>query len=315
MALFGRKRREEKGPESEPGPGWAAPMSQDETAAFLEAVGRELERRGLPHEVGDGEVQVERGGESSAFGLSNLAQLCHQIGPHEWQEAIGVHFDNLFAAADAEAELQELADDFDNVRSMFKIRLYGTAQLGGVDPSPPASWELATGLTAAFVYDLPTTVRTASATHLEAWGRTRDDLLAVALENVRADTVETKSLAEGASAPVACFADHFFAASHAFLLGERLPAEAKGSAVFAVPHRHALLYAPLVDLGVVESIQRLILTAASMFSEGPGSISPGLYWWRNGAVTPLPAHVDGPNIAFVPPDEFVQAMEELPAPG
>jgi hypothetical protein len=314
MALFGRKR-EERGPEPEPGPGWAAPMSQEETTTFVEAVGRELDRRGLPHEVGEGEVHVERGGESSTFGLSNLAQLCHQIGPHEWREAIGVHFDNLFAAADAEAELQEFARDFDNVRSMLKVRLYPPKELGGVDPGPPVSWELATGLTAVFVYDLPTTVRSASATHLEAWNRSRDELLAVALENVRADAVETRALDEGLSAPVACFADHFFAASHAFLLGERLPAEANGSAVFAVPHRHALLYAPLVDLGVVGSIQRLIPTAVSMFQEGPGSISPGLYWWRDGAVIPLPAQIDGPDIAFVPPDEFVQALNRLPEAG
>jgi len=67
-------------------------------------------------------------------------------------------------------------------------------------------------------------------------------------------------------------------------------------------------------MGVVESIQRLIVTAASMFEQGPGSISPSLYWWRNGTVTLLPSHIDGRNIQFVPPDEFVQALETLPTP-
>lgn len=289
-------------------------MSQDETAAFLEAVGHELQQRGLRHEVGDGTARVERGGEWSDFGLSNLAQFCHSVGRRSWQEAIATHFDNLFAAADAEAGLEELARDFEGIRSLLKVRLFGEARMGGIDPTPPASWEYAPGLTAAFVYDLPTTVRSVSPAHIEDWGKSRDELLSVALENVRAEPVEEKPMADGASAPIACFADHFFAASYALLLGERIPPAAKGSAVFAVPHRHALLYAPLVDMGVVESINHLIRTAMALFRDGPGSISPGLYWWREGGVVLLPAHLDGQDLHFVPPDEFVQALDALPSP-
>jgi hypothetical protein len=100
----------------------------------------------------------------------------------------------------------------------------------------------------------------------------------------------------------------------AFLLGERLPPEAGSSAIFAVPHRHALLYAPLVDLGIVESINRLIAVAGPMFEQGPGSISPSLYWCRAGSVTLLPSQFDGSNIQFMPPDEFVQALNALPEP-
>jgi len=303
-----------RGKEPAPGPDWAAPMSEDETTSFLAVVGDVLERRGLPHELGDGTVRVERASEWNEFGLSNLAQLCHVVGEREWRKTIGEHFDNLFAAEDDEARLEELTRDFEGVRSLFKVRLYPGASLGGLDPRPPASWELAPGLTAAFVYDLPTTVRTANETEIEPWGKSHDELLSAALENVRADRVETQVMAAGASAPVACVADHFFAASHALLLGERLPPAAAGSAVFAAPHRHALLYAPLVDLGVIESINRLIPIAGSMFQQGPGSVSPSLYWWRDGSVEVLPSQFDGGNVQFMPPDEFVQALNALPAP-
>ena len=287
-------------------------MSQEETTAFLEAVGRELQQRGLPHELGDGTVRVERGGEWSDFGLSNLAQFCHHVGRRSWREAIATHFDNLFAAEEAEAQLVELARDFEGVRSLLKVRLYSDAAMGGIDPTPPASWELAPGLTAAFVYDLPTTVRSAGPAEVELWGKDRDALLSVALENVRADPVESKPMADGPSAPIACFADHFFAASHALLLDERIPPAARGSAVFAVPHRHAFLYAPLADMGIVESINRLIPTTAAMFQDGPGSISPRLYWWRDGEVSLLPSRLDGGTAHFAPPNEFVQALEALP---
>jgi hypothetical protein len=289
-------------------------MSHDEAAAFLEAVGRELGQRGLNHELGDGVVRVERGGEWSDFGLSNLAQYCHSAGRGSWQEAIANHFDNLFTAADAEAELEERAQHFESVCSLLKVRLFGVRSMGGIDPDPPASWEYAPGLTAAFVYDLPTTVRTVGATHIEAWGMSRDELLSAGLENTRAEPVESQPMAEGPSAPIACFADHFFAASHAFLLGERLPATANGSAVFSVPQRHALLYAPMVDLGIVDSIHRLLPTTAALFQDGPGSISPGLYWWHDGEVSLLPSDVDGGTVRFAPPSEFVQALDALPEP-
>jgi hypothetical protein len=290
-------------------------MTSEEATAFLEAVRRELERRGLQHELGEGHVRIERGGEWGDFGLTNLAQVCHQLARTDWQEAIASHFDNLFAAADAEAELEQLGRDFERIRRMLKVRLYASASLGGMEPGPPASWELASGLVAAFVYDLPTSVRTASVEHVKAWDKSRDELMSVAVENVREDAVTSERLGEGDSALVACFADHFFAASHAFMLGEHIPPRANGNAVFAVPHRHALLYAPLVDMHVVQSINDLIVTAVSMFNEGPGSISPGLYWWREGSVTLLPSSFDGKKIDFVPPDDFVQVLNTLAAPG
>jgi hypothetical protein len=306
MGFFRRSRGE-----AEPGPEWALPMSGPETAAFLEDVGRDFERRGLPHEVGEGIVRVERAGETHEFGLTNLAQLCHLSDRKDWQEAIATHFDNMLEAVDAEAELDEQARDFERVRTLLKVRLYPGPSLQGLTPEPPVSWEVAPGVTGVFVYDLPTTVRTVSKGHIEAWGKGHAELLDVGLANVRNDEVESKPLAEGASAPVVCFADHFFAASHALLLGERLPPEAGRMAVFAVPHRHALLYAPLVDLGVVESINRLIVTAVSLFNEGPGSISPAIYWWRDGAVKLLPSEIEDRNVQFFPPDDFVEILNAL----
>jgi hypothetical protein len=299
-----------------PGPDWAGPMSAEEAAAFVEAVGSEIERRGLTFELGDGRVRIHRGGASSDYGLTNLAQVCVMAGRDAWQGTIASHFDNLMAAEDAQTKIDEMGRDLDAVRSMLKIRLYPAPNLGGIDANPPVSWELAPGLVAAFVYDLPTTVMSVNAEHITSWGRDRDELLAIAMDNVRTDSVETQPIGDGgASAPMACVADHFFAASHAFLLGERLPPEARDGAVFAVPHRHVLFYAPIVDLGVVQSINTLIPMAVSLFQQGPGSISPGLYWWRKDGITLLPAQADGRSVQFAPPDEFVQVLNGLGPPG
>ena len=300
--------------EREPGPAWAQPMGRRETDDFVAAVRAELERRGMAHDVGEGSIRVERNAAWNDYGLSNLAQLCHQLGRREWGEAIASHFGNLFAAEDADAEIRERARTFDGVRDVFKVRLYPGASLGGMEADPPARWELASGLTAAFVYDLPTSVATANVEQVRGWDMSRDELLAAALDNVRADAVECQAIGDGGrSAMVACVAEHFFAASHALLLSERLRDAGAGQAVFAVPHRHALLYAPMVDMAVVQAINQLIPSAVGMFNQGPGSISPGVYWWRDGSVTLLPAQFDGQNVQFAPPDDFVAALNALSA--
>jgi hypothetical protein len=109
-------------------------------------------------------------------------------------------------------------------------------------------------------------------------------------------------------------ADHFFAASHALLLDERLPPGAEHGAVFGVPQRHAFLYAPILDLGVIQVINRMVAATSSLFDQGPGSISPSLYWWRRGSVTALLSEFDGRRVAFAPPEEFVDVLNRLEAP-
>lgn len=290
-------------------------MAGRELAAFLDAVRREIERRGFSFTIEDGLIRIQRdaNGPPADYGLTNLAQLCHQLEPGEWSTAIANHFESLFQSEDEQARLAEVGVDFEAVRSMLKVRLFPAASLGGITPDPLVGWELAPGLVAAFVYDLPSTVATVNREHIEAWGRPREELLTTALANVRDDAVECRPMAgAGPSAPMACVANHFFAASHAFLLDERLPPAAVHGAIFAVPHRHALLYAPIVDLGLVDAINRLIVTTVSMFQQGPGSISPGLYWRRAGAITLLPASFDGRSVSFSPPGEFVAVLNDLP---
>jgi hypothetical protein len=302
------------GQDAEPGPDWARPMSRSDATSFLAAVGEDLERRGMPFAIGEGVARIERGSVESDYGLTNLAQRCNHVGRDAWAATIAYHFDTLFAAQAGYAAPEEPPGmDLSDVRTILKVRLFPDASNGGMDPTPPVSWDFAPGVVAAFVYDLPTTVATVNVEHINAWGKSHDELMRIAVENVRGDLVESQTLMEnGPSAPIALSGDHHFAASHVFLLRERLPPEAMDGAVLAVPYRHALLYAPIVDLGLVHSINRLIPLAVGLFQQGPGSISPALYWWRDGSVTELPSQFDRTRVQFAPPDGFVQVLNRLP---
>jgi hypothetical protein len=296
------------------GPGWATPMDAREADELVEAVRADLLRRGLAATVADGlvTVEVEGEGEDQRFGLSNLAQLCHLLPASQWAETIAGHFDSLLAAQATQVELESMATDFERVRDLLKVRIYGDERIGGVAPEPPASWHLADGLTAVFVYDLPATVASVPAGHVRSWPLSHEELLAVALENVRREPVTQQPMdGSGPSAPQAIVGDHFFVASHAWLIPDKLPADARDGAVFAVPHRHALLFAPIVDIGIVDAINRLIVTGVSLYQQGPGSISPGLYWWRAGTISMLPSSFDGRNVTFAPPEAFVAVLNRL----
>jgi hypothetical protein len=97
-------------------------MSQHDASHFLEAVARELESRALPSKLGQGEVRVQRG-EWSTYRLcpTSHSSATH-VGRKEWEGAIARHFDNLFAAADAEDDFEELSQDFERVRPLLKVR-------------------------------------------------------------------------------------------------------------------------------------------------------------------------------------------------
>ena len=76
-------------------------------------------------------------------------------------------------------------------------------------------------------------------------------------------------------------------------------------AVVAVPHRHVVVFHAIRNLGVVKAISAMLPVAFGMYQEGPGSISPNLYWYRDGKFTLLPSKVTAKEITFLPPDTFV----------
>jgi hypothetical protein len=48
-----------------------------------------------------------------------------------------------------------------------------------------------------------------------------------------------------------------------------------------------------------------------MFEEGPGSLSPSLYWWRNGAFTVIPTRLQKGELTISPPPDFVDVVSAL----
>ncbi len=299
-------------------PAWARFFPPEDYRAFLGAVENDLRRRGASFEMGDGTVRAgPAGGPAADYGLLNLAQVCHASPRADWDAAIALHFDNAFSS-DAEAEaLDGRARSLEGVRSCLKVRLYHPDTRSQVGPDHLVHRVPAEGLVETLVYDLPGTIRTVPSDHARAWGRPLDELFEIGAANVRAEPrpeVQRFDLGQGASCS-AIAGDSFFVASHALFLGDYLGGSAPFGALVSVPHRHAVLFHPIVDMRVILAVNSLIPVTFGMYQEGPGSISESIYWWKEGRLLRLPSKVSATSVTFEQPDRFVEeVLNRLPEP-
>lgn len=306
MPLFRRRRPE---PDPSAVPEWASFFDREQFQVFLGIVDITLERLGYTHrEWGDGMVSVGQGGEPLHLGLGNLSQLLRDEPEEAWEEIVHDHFSRVASAQDPDDVPWEEAEE------MLKLRLWATEDL------PPAL-ELVSrpfaDLTIVVSLDLPETVATVGRDHAAGWGRSDDELFAIAERNTRAEPdLETKrmELDEGAAAWLT-IGDSFFTASQVLW-----PEQAAGEippegALLAVPNRHAAWIHPIADMRVVGVITTAAQWAHHNYAEGPGAISPHLYWSRGGEVHRIAVDVRDDAVSITPPDAFVEVLDGLAEQG
>ena len=299
-------------------PRWARFMRDGEWASFLEAVETELRRRGWKYRLEDGYVWAPWGAppdaedEDEALSLLNLAQLCHAAGPEQFARVIANHFDALVAGRKDRVLADVLAGDLTAARPHLKVRLYPRDTFRGEDGQFIVR-DVADDLCGVLCFDLPSNVVTVNADSLERWRCTADEVWYQALANLRrTERAPIDDVDVGGAVLKAMTGDSFFVASNLLLLGDFLDKELRWGALAAVPNRHTLVFHPILDMSALRAIDAMVVMASGMCSEGPGSISANLFWWRDGTLRTLPTVEADDHFEFVPPDDFVaQVLEPL----
>lgn len=297
-------------------PEWAKFFEPKEYRAFMEAIEAEFKRRRVRARFDEGTVTLTPPkGAPQQCGLLNLAQMCHQLPREEWAEVVQHHFDSLFEAGGQDEALDGLEGDFERARALLKVRLYPEDASEAMDRAHAVFRPSFDRVIEALVYDFPNTVATVHTDHVKAWGRPPEEIFGLGLSNVRSSgklTPQAFPLEEGGSLE-ALTGESFFTATHALLLDDYIGAAEHGALV-AIPHRHTVLFHRIENLTAVRAIQALLIAGFGMYQEGPGSISPELYWWRGGRYTLLPSRVSAKAIDFSPPAEFVELLNGLSEP-
>lgn len=300
----------------EEAPRWARFMRDGEWSTFVAAVRVELDRRGWDYRMEDGYVWApwgaEEGDEDEALSLLNLAQLCHAAGEAQFPKVIQNHFDALVAGRKDRVLADTLARDLTAARPVLKVRLYPRETFRGEDGQFIVR-DIADDLCAVLCFDLPSNVVTVNAESLERWQCSADEVWYQALANLRrTERAAIDDVDVGGATLKAMTGDSFFVASNLLLLGDYLEQELPFGALAAVPNRHTLVFHPIVDLTALRAIDAMVVMASGMCAEGPGSISPNLFWWRDGTLRTLPSVEADDHFEFVPPDDFVtEVLEKL----
>jgi hypothetical protein len=308
MSIFSRLFS--RGPSA---PHWARFFTRDQYANFQEHIERELRSRGLQYKVSDGVVHLEGlSEEPQQMGLQNVAQLCNQTEAENWPGLIQTHFENLFAAREQRQKLQEQKTDFAAIKHLLKVRIFPEEMPEKVRENS-VSYLLAPGILAMLSYDMPTSIETVAREDAAKWEMSDEALLELGLENVIAQDqvkLETIDVPDGPRL-YAVVGESFFTATHALQLERHIAGSAEHGALVALPHRHAVLFHPIHNKNAIPAVQAMLVMAHGMHADGPGSISPSLYWWRDGKLTLLPSHIEKKKLVFEPPDDFARVIAEV----
>ncbi|MFN4293491.1 MAG: hypothetical protein ACK4JD_05095 [Thermoflexales bacterium] len=296
-------------------PPWAHNLDAEGFRTFVALVERYFAERRIPAQVkaDEGIVQAESGvfERASVLGLQNVAQSCAQVAIERWPSLIAEHFDCIFAVSDDQNALMVDVDDFDKVSERLRARLYPVDLLSqSVEtihrPGPEGTIEV-------IVLDLPTTVRTISRSEAKRWELEDPELFEIGRRNLqRAGSLKRTAVALHPGVEIQLYSgDPYYAASHALLLDAYLPDELPHGALVGLPRRDVLLLHLIRNIGVAEAIRSMLQAIVGMYADGPGSLSPHLYWFQQGKFITLPYELDGDALDFSPPMDFVDLLERL----
>lgn len=300
MGLFDRVRRGAGG-----GQPAAVPVG-DLEAEVARALGRH--RRRVVASYGD----LVRDNRNCSYGLTKLRLATRDLAGPELRARVEQHVAAVLRSFDSPVDDARFAD----VRHRVRARLYDADTL--VRPDTPEVFAahrlVGPGLLECVVLDLPDVVRTVSQATLADWGLSTEAALDLGRAQTRADgLLPARPLRVGADG-VRLVNESFLTTTHVWWLQDYLPeAAAPGAegALVMLPNRHVLVALPLTLEVAREGPQRLWPTAAELFLEEPGGVSPHLWWWRRGRLTHLPLQRRDDRLILSPPPDYRAALERL----
>jgi len=245
-----------------------------------------------------------------SLGLLQLAQHCHLRLRDEWHDLISSHLLTMVTHLDDDVEPYSAID--------LRIRLV---------PDTPADAETfcrfgarpyAEGVVQLLAVHMTDAVRCVPESEIEARGWDVDDAWRSAVIQTemleRPDELHVIDIGDATFIHV--FGERPFIASMVGVLDQLIDTAAhigEFGAIVSIPSRHSILVHPIDGIADQNAIDAMIPIARQLYRQGPGSVSPHLYWWREGEMMWIPTFFegdqDGLHVESFPPPELADVID------
>lgn len=146
-----------------------------------------------------------------------------------------------------------------------------------------------------------------------------DTLATAARTNLLSEPVnyDTADLPGGAVLHILGHPESVFAASKVLVFEEAVraidgPEIPDEGVLLVVPNRHNLVFHQLADEHVGEAVNALAQFGQGAYEDGPGRLTPRVFWWRAGTLTSITVFdQESRTMRISPPDELMTIMRRL----
>jgi uncharacterized protein YtpQ (UPF0354 family) len=279
---------------------------------FLRAVAVALARLGWHLERWlDGGLECRAAdGTKSTYGLDNVFRKARTADEADWPELIAEHLERVEAGmrqakdqgnlgALAGRILARVGKPFDNEQAR---RMVWWRRLGN------------TGVILMLVVDHPQTMAYVTKKMIEESGRTGEEWLEVALDNLRERTSPEMLQALDEETGISlCLTNDAYDAARALVLERLLPEDAEHGWLVAVPNRDRLFVLPVCPESLVR-LHLLQFIARQSFQDAPYPISDEVIWVRGEDWLLIPIDFAGGKLTVNVPEEFAEVLRQIVPP-
>ena len=276
-------------------PAWARLFDAEAYEVFVATVRVELEARAEPFELHDDHAAL-KGWE---LPLLPLAQECAALERALWPERVRALLEQRSAEEKLGRELDAVRGDFSKARRILKLRVQRSLSPNAI------SAPIAGGLHAVLVLDLPSFVTPVRSADLASWERPAGDLVALALENVKAqERVELKPLEVAGERIFAVSGTSLFVATLGLSAEDLLGAPSPFGSLVAMPSAHILLCHSITSKSSLKALEAMAAGSLQAFESGPSPLSPDLLWKVADRFIALPVRREDGEVKCELPKEF-----------
>ena len=293
-------------------PVWLNYMTDDEYQHFVHKIEKYFKDLDLQMTLIDGVIKVEDNDRGlNNLGISNISQTCAKADKQEYERLLREHFDSMQKIYKFNQKFDRTKNEYDLVSEYIGVRLITTESIGVIGKENVLIKQLTSDLSQMLIYDLPDSTVNIKPSILATWSKSKEEVFVTAYENCRRNySIEPQDHnLEGVEVKVFT-ANHFFSPSVLLFEDEMQKYTSEYGSICIVPTRNLVMIYPITDLGVVDAVNKLIAVAHGAFRDGPGSLSPKLFWYANNMFTELPYRMED-KLVFSPPQNFVDMLNLL----